>query len=49
MFYNFIVYIKRYIRKDELVRAMKEHGMRDEANAKEMISEVDKDNVNRHR
>uniref|UniRef100_A0A1J3G5V6 non-specific serine/threonine protein kinase n=1 Tax=Noccaea caerulescens TaxID=107243 RepID=A0A1J3G5V6_NOCCA len=36
-----------YIKKDELVRAMKEHGMKDEANAKEMISEVDKDNDGR--
>lgn len=35
----------RYITKDELEIAMKEHGMGDEANAKEIISEVDKNNV----
>ena len=35
----------RYITKDELEIAMKEHGMGDEACAKEIISEVDKDNV----
>ncbi|KAG7557640.1 EF-hand domain [Arabidopsis suecica] len=33
-----------YITKDELEIAMKEHGMGDEANAKEIISEVDKNN-----
>lgn len=35
----------RYITKDELDIAMKEHGMGDEACVKEIISEVDKDNV----
>ncbi|KAK4798484.1 hypothetical protein SAY86_030810 [Trapa natans] len=33
-----------YITKDELEIAMKDHGMADEANIKEIISEVDKDN-----
>ncbi|KAF8077163.1 hypothetical protein N665_1058s0001, partial [Sinapis alba] len=36
-----------YITKDELEIAMKEHGMGDEACAKEIISEVDKDNDGR--
>ncbi|CAG7862362.1 unnamed protein product [Brassica rapa] len=36
-----------YITKDELEIAMKEHGMGDEACAKEIISEVDKDNDER--
>lgn len=35
----------RYITKDELEMAMKEHGMGDEACVKEIISEVDKDSV----
>lgn len=38
----------RYITKDELEIAMKEHGMADEANIKEIISEVDKDNVRQY-
>ncbi|OWM86338.1 calcium-dependent protein kinase 2-like [Punica granatum] len=33
-----------YITKDELETAMREHGMADETNIKEIISEVDKDN-----
>lgn len=35
----------RHITKEELEIAMKEHGMGDEACAKEIISEVDKDNA----
>lgn len=34
-----------YITKDELEAAMKEHAIGDEANIKEIIAEVDKDNV----
>ncbi|CAA7054316.1 unnamed protein product [Microthlaspi erraticum] len=36
-----------YITKDELERVMMEHGVRGEPNAKEMISEADKDNDGR--
>lgn len=35
----------RYITRDELEAAMKEHGMGDENTIKEIISEVDADNV----
>lgn len=35
----------RYITKDELETAMKDYGMGDEASIKEIISEVDTDNV----
>lgn len=38
----------RYITKDELEIAMKEHGMGDEACAKEIISEIDKNYVRSH-
>lgn len=34
-----------YITREELEVAIKEHGMGDEANIKEIISEVDKNNV----
>jgi len=36
----------RHITKEEVEIAMKEHGMGDEANAKDLISEFDKNNVN---
>ncbi|KAH0910448.1 hypothetical protein HID58_033769 [Brassica napus] len=39
--------LKKLALKDELEIAMKEHGMGDEACAKEIISEVDKDNDER--
>ena len=35
----------RHITRDELESAMKEYGMGDEASIKEVISEVDTDNV----
>lgn len=35
----------RYITRDELEAAMKEHGMGDDNTIKEIISEVDADNV----
>lgn len=38
----------RYITRDELESAMKEYGMGDEASIKEIISEVDTDNVSVH-
>lgn len=37
--------VNRYITRDELEAAMKEYGMGDEASIKEIISEVDTDNV----
>jgi len=38
-------FICRYITRDELETAMTQHGMGDEATIKEIISEVDTDNV----
>jgi len=35
----------RFITRDELENAMKEYGMGDEATIKEIITEVDTDNV----
>jgi Ca2+-binding EF-hand superfamily protein len=35
----------RFITRDELEKAMKEYGMGDEATIREIISEVDTDNV----
>ncbi|KAF3567808.1 hypothetical protein DY000_02014101, partial [Brassica cretica] len=46
-FLHFDIDNSGYITKDELEIAMKEHGMGDEACAKEIISEVDKDNDGR--
>lgn len=39
------IVVCRYITRDELEIAMKEYGMGDEASIKEVISEVDTDNV----
>jgi len=44
---NGLIFMYRYITRDELETAMTEHGMGDEATIKEIISEVDTDNVSR--
>lgn len=41
----FIIPYYRFITRDELEKAMKEYGMGDEATIREIISEVDTDNV----
>lgn len=43
----FLKFMDRHITIDELETAMTQHGMGDEASIKEIISEVDTDNVSR--
>lgn len=43
-----VMYVIRYITMDELEKAMKEYGMGDEATIKDIISEVDTDNVSHY-
>lgn len=44
----FVCVYYRFITRDELESAMKEYGMGDEATIREIISEVDTDNVSQH-
>jgi len=44
-FSHLILLQYRFITRDELELAMKEHGLGDDATIKEIISEVDSDNV----
>ena len=45
MNFDFFKFTYSYITRDELETAMTQHGMGDEATIKEIISEVDTDNV----
>lgn len=45
--FDCLLMLFRFITRDELESAMKEYGMGDEATIKEIIAEVDTDNVSR--